>query len=142
MGCIVIVHRPLYEDWSLPKGKLRGEESGLDCAVSEVFEETGLWCVPLLEAGGIPIYRSPWPRESSRVLADGAAGCGVLAANDEVDVVRSLSVTEAVVTVTRQVERALLAVVRPHIEVVGASPEPICLFSAESSANHRRGSRR
>jgi 8-oxo-dGTP diphosphatase len=35
------VHRPRYDDWSLPKGKLNTEESFLDAAMREVEEETG-----------------------------------------------------------------------------------------------------
>jgi len=38
---ILIVHRPKYADWSLPKGKLLAGESWEDGAVREVWEETG-----------------------------------------------------------------------------------------------------
>ncbi|WP_162605882.1 NUDIX hydrolase [Jiangella aurantiaca] len=38
---ICLVHRPRYDDWSLPKGKLEAGESLLVCAAREVFEETG-----------------------------------------------------------------------------------------------------
>ncbi len=41
---IVIIHRPKYDDWSLPKGKAEYGESFLDCALREVEEETGLYC--------------------------------------------------------------------------------------------------
>jgi 8-oxo-dGTP pyrophosphatase MutT (NUDIX family) len=41
---ILLIHRPRRHDWSLPKGKLRGRESALDCALREVREETGLVC--------------------------------------------------------------------------------------------------
>lgn len=37
----LLVHRPRYDDWSLPKGKLNTEESFLDAAMREVEEETG-----------------------------------------------------------------------------------------------------
>lgn len=39
---IVLVHRPKYDDWSLPKGKLDPDEAWVDAAVREVLEETGL----------------------------------------------------------------------------------------------------
>jgi len=41
---VVLVHRPAYDDWTLPKGKARSGESDLDAALREVREETGLSC--------------------------------------------------------------------------------------------------
>jgi 8-oxo-dGTP pyrophosphatase MutT (NUDIX family) len=43
-GHILIVHRPRYDDWSLPKGKCRKREDDEACALREVEEETGLRC--------------------------------------------------------------------------------------------------
>jgi 8-oxo-dGTP diphosphatase len=39
---IALVHRPKYDDWSLPKGKLDDGESFENAATREVQEETGL----------------------------------------------------------------------------------------------------
>lgn len=39
---VLLVHRPKYDDWSLPKGKLEPGEHRLQAAVREVAEETGL----------------------------------------------------------------------------------------------------
>ena len=41
---VVLVHRPRYDDWSLPKGKAEPGESDEDCARRETAEETGLHC--------------------------------------------------------------------------------------------------
>ncbi len=41
---IAVVHRPRYDDWSLPKGKLDEGEGFEDAALREVEEETGLRC--------------------------------------------------------------------------------------------------
>ena len=38
---VAVVHRPRYDDWSLPKGKLRDGEDAPSGAVREVSEETG-----------------------------------------------------------------------------------------------------
>ena len=39
---LVVVHRPRYDDWSLPKGKLDAGESWEQAALREVEEEVGL----------------------------------------------------------------------------------------------------
>jgi 8-oxo-dGTP diphosphatase len=39
---VLAVHRPRYDDWSLPKGKLDPGETYEDAAVREVLEETGV----------------------------------------------------------------------------------------------------
>ncbi len=41
---VAVVHRPRYDDWSLPKGKLKDDESWSAAALREVEEETGLRC--------------------------------------------------------------------------------------------------
>jgi 8-oxo-dGTP diphosphatase len=38
---VAVIHRPRYDDWSLPKGKLAAGESSMEGAVREVLEETG-----------------------------------------------------------------------------------------------------
>jgi 8-oxo-dGTP diphosphatase len=43
-GCVLLVHRAHYGDWSLPKGKLDPGESWEEAALREVEEETGLRC--------------------------------------------------------------------------------------------------
>jgi 8-oxo-dGTP diphosphatase len=43
-GHIVVVHRPRYDDWSLPKGKLDPGESWEQAALREIEEECGLRC--------------------------------------------------------------------------------------------------
>lgn len=41
---VVLIHRPKYDDWSLPKGKAEPGESISQTALREVREETGLEC--------------------------------------------------------------------------------------------------
>ena len=41
---VLVAHRPKYDDWSHPKGKLDAGESPQDAACREVEEETGFRC--------------------------------------------------------------------------------------------------
>ena len=41
---VLLIHRPRYDDWSLPKGKADAGESDEQTALREVEEETGLRC--------------------------------------------------------------------------------------------------
>jgi 8-oxo-dGTP pyrophosphatase MutT (NUDIX family) len=50
---ICLVHRPRYDDWSLPKGKLEKGEHPLTAAVREVAEETGVRAVPQIRLPGV-----------------------------------------------------------------------------------------
>src|SRR5215212_1232493 len=43
-GRVAVVHRPRYDDWSFPKGKLDPGESWEEAALREVEEEIGLRC--------------------------------------------------------------------------------------------------
>lgn len=39
---VLLVHRPRYDDWSFPKGKMETGESWTEAALREVEEETGI----------------------------------------------------------------------------------------------------
>jgi 8-oxo-dGTP pyrophosphatase MutT (NUDIX family) len=41
---VVLVHRPKYDDWSFPKGKVKVGETDEQAATREVLEETGFDC--------------------------------------------------------------------------------------------------
>ena len=43
-GCVLLVHRAHYDDWTFPKGKADGDELDEDTALREVEEETGWAC--------------------------------------------------------------------------------------------------
>lgn len=43
-GRLLVVHRPRYDDWTFPKGKLDKGETLEECALREVEEESGCTC--------------------------------------------------------------------------------------------------
>jgi 8-oxo-dGTP diphosphatase len=85
----LVVHRPRYDDWSLPKGKLQPGEAHLPGALREVEEETGLHCDPSLELPGTA-YRDPLGRAKTVRYWLMAPKMGAFSPNREVDEVRWL----------------------------------------------------
>ncbi|MFE6858981.1 NUDIX domain-containing protein [Nocardia sp. NPDC057668] len=83
---IAMVHRPKYDDWSLPKGKLDPGETPVITAVREVTEETGVHC-RLGRYLGHVTYPIPGHRKLKRVDYWAAqAVAGAFESNSEVDV--------------------------------------------------------
>ena len=52
---ILIIHRTRYDDWSLPKGKLKDDERWEEAALREVAEETG-YRATLKSLAGVTFY--------------------------------------------------------------------------------------
>lgn len=104
---VLLVHRPLYDDWTLPKGKVLPDEALPACAVRETLEETGVRVrleVPIgviryPVGGGLKEvhYWRAFVRESRPRRPD-----------NEVDKVVWLSVRTALTRMTYGDERALL----------------------------------
>ena len=105
---LVVVHRPRYDDWTVPKGKLDPDEDHADAALREVEEETGLRCVlgPELASAS---YRDRRGRPKSvRYWAMTPVG-GRFTPTDEVDEVRWLTVDVAGSLLTYARDRPVLA---------------------------------
>ncbi|MDA8080462.1 MAG: NUDIX hydrolase [Actinomycetota bacterium] len=79
-----VVHRPRYDDWSLPKGKQDPAEEPLDCALREVLEETGYICNPLQEIQSTS-YKDDHGRSKLVRYWLMIAGEGRFTPNEEVD---------------------------------------------------------
>jgi len=86
---LVVVHRPRYDDWSLPKGKLDPGESWEDAALREVEEEVGLRCRLGPELPPVS-YRDHKGRAKvvRYWLMEPADGAASFEPNDEVDEMR------------------------------------------------------
>jgi 8-oxo-dGTP diphosphatase len=106
-GLLAVVHRPRYDDWSLPKGKLGRGESWEQAALREVREETGLDCelgdplpeVRYLDGRGRPKTVRYW-----RMTARG----GDFSVNEEVDELRWLTPVQAAELLTYDHDRRLV----------------------------------
>ena len=92
---IALVHRPRYDDWSLPKGKVEEKESHIACAYREVSEETGFKAVFGPEIG-TETYKVPEGKKVVRYWSAQAIGDaeGSVDAN-EIDEILWLEVKEA-----------------------------------------------
>jgi 8-oxo-dGTP diphosphatase len=104
---VLLVHRPAYDDWSLPKGKLDPGERESDCALREVEEETGVRCVLGREVGTTEYVDSRGRPKQVRYWTMVAAGAEPAPAN-EVDEVRWAPVSEAVALIDYAHDRELL----------------------------------
>ncbi|MFD7548644.1 NUDIX hydrolase [Streptomyces sp. NPDC059816] len=103
---LCLVHRPRYDDYSHPKGKLKRGEDPLTGALREVAEETGYACLPgtvlptvRYEVGGRPKQVSYWAAEATE---------GRFVPNDEVDHLLWLVPDEARARLTHAHDRTLV----------------------------------
>jgi 8-oxo-dGTP pyrophosphatase MutT (NUDIX family) len=104
---ILVVHRPAYDDWSFPKGKLEPGEDEEEAAIREVEEETGLRC-RLDRELETTRYRDARGRPKTvRYWLMTPVG-GRLAAANEVDDARFVPVSEAAELLTYARDRDLL----------------------------------
>ena len=110
---VLLVHRPKYDDWSFPKGKLDPGEHALTAAVREVAEETGvdIRLGPPLPDDTYEVGNGT--RRTKRVhwWAARASGCDDVSGyqpNAEIDEVRWLSPDKARRLLTWERDRELL----------------------------------
>jgi 8-oxo-dGTP pyrophosphatase MutT (NUDIX family)/phosphohistidine phosphatase SixA len=96
---VCLVHRPRYDDWSLPKGKLDPDEHPLVAAVREVAEEADVRAVPQARLRSVRYFSGGRPK-----LVDywsmRAVSTGGFQPETEVDGIRWLPLDEALGLVT------------------------------------------
>jgi 8-oxo-dGTP pyrophosphatase MutT (NUDIX family)/phosphohistidine phosphatase SixA len=127
---IALVHRPKYDDWSIPKGKLGVDEHPLIGAIREVWEETGYLGVPGRPLGEIRYLKDGSPKR----VKFWAMRCsdGRFTPNDEVDQMMWLPPREARRHLSPDRDQSVLAGI--DIDTVTTWP---CLLVRHGSAGER-----
>lgn len=110
---VLVIHRPRYDDWTLPKGKSEPGEDPEETALREVKEEAGV------EARVISsICQSRYPVEGGEKLvhwyAMRAGRTIAFQPNDEVDGMEWLGIAQAAGKLTYQKEKDVLAALNPE----------------------------
>jgi 8-oxo-dGTP diphosphatase len=106
-GRVAIVHRPKYDDWTLPKGKLDPGEDFEQAALREVEEETGLRCRLGRELPSTRYTDAKGRRKLVRYwLMEPESG--QFLPNEEVDELRWLEPAEALALLSYDRDRELL----------------------------------
>jgi 8-oxo-dGTP pyrophosphatase MutT (NUDIX family) len=106
-GRVAVVHRPKYDDWTLPKGKLDADETFEEAALREVWEETGLRCTLVRELPSTEYAVRGRPKVVRYWLMNVVEDPGFVP-NDEVDELRWLSAADAAELLTYDRDKEVL----------------------------------
>jgi 8-oxo-dGTP pyrophosphatase MutT (NUDIX family) len=111
---VLLVHRPRYGDWSLPKGKLDGDESLEECAIREVEEETGQRCHlgPFLD---VTRYTDRKGREKQVTYWAMTVEGGEFSPSDEVDELRWVALDDVPAALSYARDVGIVDRLRQHL---------------------------
>ncbi|WP_246090699.1 NUDIX hydrolase [Nonomuraea deserti] len=104
---VAVIHRPAYDDWTFPKGKLKSGEHVIAAALREVREETGMTIVLGRALPPIHYLRSERLKRVDYWVGRAVADDGFVP-GDEVDELRWLPVDEARRLLTYEWDAGLL----------------------------------
>ena len=110
----LLIHRPAYDDWTLPKGKIEPGERASDAALREVKEETGLNCEILCKLSPTKYMTPNKNLKRVRYWLMQPRG-GSFSQNDEVDAITWLKRSQAMSLLTHVHDQAVL--VEAHVAV-------------------------
>lgn len=130
---VAVIHRPHYDDWSLPKGKVDPGESLPVTAAREIREETG-YDVTL----GKLIGKVTYPVQGRTKVVYywmGHVDGGEFVANNEVDEIRWLSFSEAAGLLSYDVDTKVLAKAEKRLKY---APTTRILYVRHGRAHERK----
>ena len=105
---VLLVHRPRYDDWSLPKGKLEDGEALISCAYREILEETGLSVKLGPFIGSVEYFVPDGLKTVSYWSASLIDDHSSFHSNEEVDQIIWLDLQSAAFKATRESDREIL----------------------------------
>jgi 8-oxo-dGTP diphosphatase len=104
---IAIIHRPKYDDWSLPKGKVEAGESHISAGYREIQEETGYESTFGPEIGSV-VYKLEGEPKEVRYWSAAATDLTGKPNPEEVDQVEWLPPKKAQAKLTNKDDRAIV----------------------------------
>src|SRR5450631_1404056 len=129
---VALVHRPKYDDWSVPKGKLLPDEHALVGALREIAEETGFTGRPGRALGETKYLKDGTPKRVRYWAVESTAGAFVT--NAEVDQVMWLPPREAALHLNPDRDRSIV-----EAFALDVRPTTPCVVVRHGSAGERSG---
>ena len=105
---LAIIHRPKYDDWTFPKGKLDTGEELISCAYREIMEETGLDIELGPFLGEVEYIAIDGEKQVSYWAAKALSSSKDFHANNEADLLEWHDFESARTKLTRDTDREIL----------------------------------
>lgn len=121
---IAVIHRPRYDDWSLPKGKVDQGESHLQTAFREVLEETGVKARFGPEIGTVDYEVDGITKEVRYWIAEAVEYKVATPNPEEVDDIKWLTVDDAIALLSNNDDREIVRIA----EEFGFGSTPLILL--------------
>lgn len=105
---IALVHRPTFDDWTFPKGKIEDGESAIQAAYREVQEETGIKPVFGPYIGSVEYEVEGEKKKVQYWMAKAPDQLSEFVANDEIDRLEWVSMKQARHFLSYDIDREVL----------------------------------